>query len=64
MNVLLIRQDNDDGICKFFFRSCVDGEGKKILSQTYCGSAAYAAPEILRGSKYVPKVCGAETVLA
>ena len=37
-------------------RMCVDDRGNKILSQTYCGSAAYAAPEILKGTKYAPKV--------
>jgi len=38
-----------------FARMCVDDRGNKILSQTYCGSAAYAAPEILKGTKYAPK---------
>jgi len=53
---LLLFKNNKVKVADFgFARSCVDGEGKKILSQTYCGSAAYAAPEILRGSKYVPK---------
>jgi serine/threonine protein kinase len=27
------------------------GTEKKILSRTFCGSAAYAAPEILRGQE-------------
>merc|ERR1712137_116119 len=44
-----------------FARMCVDDRGNKILSQTYCGSAAYAAPEILKGTKYAPRptTCGA-----
>ena len=39
-----------------FSRLAVDENGRKILSETYCGSAAYAAPEILKGTKYNPKV--------
>lgn len=34
-----------------FSRSCVNEQnGSKILSNTFCGSAAYAAPEILQVS--------------
>lgn len=53
---LLLFKNNKVKIADFGFgRSCVDDQGRKILSETYCGSAAYAAPEILKGTKYNPK---------
>lgn len=53
---LLLFKNNQLKIADFgFARMSVDAEGRRILSQTYCGSAAYAAPEILRGTKYAPK---------
>ncbi|XP_063991407.1 testis-specific serine/threonine-protein kinase 1 [Diachasmimorpha longicaudata] len=39
-----------------FARFCVDSENRRILSHTYCGSAAYAAPEIVSGTPYNPKL--------
>ncbi|EEB17054.1 cAMP-dependent protein kinase catalytic subunit, putative [Pediculus humanus corporis] len=39
-----------------FARYVVDSKGRRILSETYCGSLSYAAPEILRGTPYNPKI--------
>lgn len=33
-----------------FARTCTDSLGRKAMSDTFCGSAAYAAPEILKVS--------------
>ncbi|XP_018343670.1 PREDICTED: testis-specific serine/threonine-protein kinase 1-like isoform X2 [Trachymyrmex septentrionalis] len=39
-----------------FARYMIDSHGKHVLSDTYCGSLSYAAPEILRGYPYNPKM--------
>ena len=39
-----------------FARYVIDNRGKRVMSDTYCGSLSYAAPEILRASPYNPKI--------
>lgn len=39
-----------------FARYTIDSNGKRLSSETYCGSLSYAAPEILRGLPYHPKI--------
>lgn len=49
---LLIDANDNMKLCDFgFVREALSGD----LSQTYCGSKSYAAPEILQGRPYDPK---------
>lgn len=55
-NVLLSKRMNIKLADYGFARYCSDCRGNGILSQTYCGSAAYAAPEVVSGLPYNPKI--------
>ncbi|KAJ8866137.1 hypothetical protein PR048_033661 [Dryococelus australis] len=54
---ILLSAHNNVKIADFgFSRYCVDSNGRRTLSRTFCGSAAYAAPELLSGTPYNPKL--------
>ncbi|XP_035538120.1 testis-specific serine/threonine-protein kinase 2-like [Morone saxatilis] len=55
-NLLLDRYHNLK-VCDFgFSKSLTYIDGRMVLSETYCGTSSYAAPEILRSFPYNPKV--------
>ncbi|XP_035207036.1 testis-specific serine/threonine-protein kinase 1-like [Stegodyphus dumicola] len=53
-NIMINNRDEIKIIDFGFCRCAVNDKGRRELSQTYCGSTAYAAPEVLQGTPYNP----------
>ncbi|XP_026326941.1 testis-specific serine/threonine-protein kinase 6-like isoform X2 [Hyposmocoma kahamanoa] len=52
---ILITANYNVKITDFGFARNVRQRDKDVLSETYCGSLSYAAPEVLKGVPYLPK---------
>ncbi|CAB3228598.1 unnamed protein product [Arctia plantaginis] len=53
---ILITSNYNVKITDFGFARNVKHRDKDLLSETYCGSLSYAAPEVLKGVPYLPKL--------
>ncbi|KAM7014902.1 testis-specific serine/threonine-protein kinase 6 [Tautogolabrus adspersus] len=54
---LLLDRNNNLKVCDFgFSKKLMYRDGIMVLSETYCGTWTYTAPEVLRGLPYNPKL--------
>ncbi|XP_028163813.1 testis-specific serine/threonine-protein kinase 3-like isoform X1 [Ostrinia nubilalis] len=53
---ILITANYNVKITDFGFARIVRQRDRDVLSETYCGSLSYAAPEVLKGVPYLPKM--------
>ncbi|XP_053600475.1 testis-specific serine/threonine-protein kinase 3-like [Plodia interpunctella] len=53
---ILITANYNVKITDFGFARVVRQRDRDVLSETYCGSLSYAAPEVLKGVPYLPKM--------
>ncbi|TKS69447.1 Testis-specific serine/threonine-protein kinase 2 [Collichthys lucidus] len=54
---LLLDKYNNIKLCDFGFSKMLTyRDGQMVLSETYCGTSSYAAPEVLRNLPYNPKI--------
>lgn len=53
---ILIFKNNVAVLSDFGFSRAFDNDSRNMICRTFCGSTAYASPELLRGIPYDPKV--------
>ncbi|XP_022653496.1 testis-specific serine/threonine-protein kinase 3-like isoform X2 [Varroa destructor] len=53
---VLLKSSSHIKLADFGFSRLCSRDGRRVLSQTFCGSTLYASPEVLQGQLYNPKL--------